>query len=57
MLSEAVVFPAPLQPLIMYSFLSCMLKGRELYSYSKLRVAANVSMSQNLRCASEYNAF
>lgn len=57
MLSEAVVFPAPLQPLIMYSFLSCMLKGRELYSYSKLRVAANVSMSQNLRCTSEYNAF
>ncbi len=41
MLNEAVVFPAPLQPLIMYSFLSCMLKGRELYSYSKLRVAAN----------------
>ena len=41
MLSEAVVCPAPLQPLIMYSFLSCMLKVIEHYTYSKLRVGAN----------------
>ena len=40
MLKEAVVLPAPLQPLIMYSFFSSMLKGRELSSYSKYRVAA-----------------
>ena len=35
MLNEAVVFPAPLQPQIMYSFLSCMRKVRELYSHCK----------------------
>lgn len=35
MLNEAVVLPAPLQPPIMYSFLSCTFKGKELHVCSK----------------------